>query len=103
MSWLIKFLFGFMKPFLLWLEPAFTGADGKASYRKLSAFFLMIMISSCTSKLLLKDTVELYHIYILAILVATFLLLVGIITVPMIVDIWKNGRHASNAVNPPSA
>jgi len=91
MTWLIRFLFGFTTPMLKWLQPAFSGNDDKTSSRKLSSFVFMLLIVSTTSKLLLKDDVSIYHVYILVILVATFLLLVGILTIQNIVDILKNG------------
>jgi hypothetical protein len=41
---------------------------------------------------LLKEAVTTNQLYILCILVVSFLLLNGIITVQNIVDIWKNGK-----------
>lgn len=92
MKFLIRFFFGWMHPAIVWVEPSFTGRDGKSSGRKISAFVFMFMIVSTTSKILMKDNPTMIHIYLLCVLVTTFLLLQGIITVQNIVDFWKNGH-----------
>lgn len=94
MSHILKWLFKFMNPFLLWINSSFCGNDGKSSGRKISAFVFMFMIVSTTSKILMKDNPTMIHVYLLCVLVTTFLLLQGIITVQNIVDIWKNGKPA---------
>lgn len=94
MSYILRFLFKFMMPFLKWVSPSLEGNDGKASGRKISTLVFMFMIVSTTSKILMKDTPTMIHVYLLVVLVATFLLLQGIITVQNIVDIWRNGKPA---------
>lgn len=91
MTWLIKFFFGWMFPFFKWIEPSFTGKDNLASGRKISACILMFMIISTTSKVLMKDNPTIIHVYLLCVLVLTFLLLQGIITFQNVIDLWKNG------------
>jgi len=94
--WVIRNTFGFTVPFLKWVEPSFTGNDRKASGRKLSACVFMVLISTTTSKLLLKEDINVFHIYLLVVLVSTFLLLIGILTAQNLMDIWKNGNGKSN-------
>lgn len=92
MRCILRFFFGWITPFLSWIEPSFLGKDGKTSGRKISAFVFMFMIVSTTSKILMKDNPTMIHVYLLCVLVCTFLLLQGIITVQNIVDLWKNGN-----------
>lgn len=92
MSHVLKWLFKFTIPFLQWLNPSFCGNDGRSSGRKISAFVFMFMIVSTTSKILMKDNPTMVHIYLLCVLVSTFLLLQGIITVQNMLDLWKNGH-----------
>lgn len=92
MSTFLAWLFKFMMPFLRFLAPSFCGSDGKASGRKISAFVFMLMILSTTSKILMKDNPTMIHVYLLLVLVTTFLLLQGIITVQNIIDLWRNGK-----------
>lgn len=92
MTWLIKFFLGWTFPFFKWVEPSFTGKDNKSSGRKISSFIFMGMIISTTSKILMKDDPTMIHVYLLCVLVATYLLLQGILTVQNIVDLWKNGN-----------
>lgn len=92
MTWLIKFFFKWTFPAFSWLEASFTGKDGKASGRKISAFVFMVLIISTTSKILMKDNPTMIHVYLLCVLVVTFLVLQGIITVQNIIDVWKNGN-----------
>lgn len=91
MTWLIRFLFGWLMPLINWIEPSFTGKDNMASGRKISAAVLMIMIVTDTSKILMKDNPTIIHVYLLCVLVVTFLLLQGIITFQNVIDLWKNG------------
>lgn len=100
MIWLIKFFFGWSLPFLKWLEPSFTGKDDKASGRKISAAIIMFMILSTTSKILMKDNPTMIHVYLLCVLVLTFLLLQGIITFQNVIDLWKNGVPEKNTPKP---
>lgn len=105
MSWILRFFFGWMMPFLKWIEPSFTGNDGRTSGRKISGFVFMLLIVSTTSKIIMKDNPTMIHVYLLCVLVCTFLLLQGIITVQNIVDIWRNGSpklpaDPANPVNP---
>jgi hypothetical protein len=92
MSWLIRFFFKWSFPLFKWIESSFTGKDGRSSGRKISAFAFMVLIISTTSKILMKDNPTMIHVYLLCVLVTTFLLLQGIITVQNIVDLWKNGN-----------
>lgn len=101
MKRLIRFLFSWLLPFLQWIEPSMTGKDGKASGRKISAFVFMAMILSTTSKILMKDDPTIIHVYLLCVLVATFLLLQGIITIQNIVDIMKNGKELQQETQTP--
>lgn len=94
MSHILKWLFRFMNPFLRWLNPSFCGNDGLSSGRKISAFVFMFMIVSTTSKILMKDNPTMIHIYLLLVLVSTFLLLQGIITIQNIMDIYKNSTFS---------
>jgi len=87
----IRFFFSWTFPFFEWLEPSFLGRDGRCSGRKVSACVFMFMIVSTSSKILMKDSPTMIHIYLLAVLVTTFLLLQGILTVQNIIDVWKNG------------
>lgn len=103
MSYILKFLFKFLMPFIAWAEPSVTGNDNKASGRKISSVVFMIMIISTTGKLLAKDDVSLHQLYLLIVLVATFLLLQGIITIQNIADIWKNGSQAPKVEKPAPA
>lgn len=103
MTWLLQFFFKWTFPFFSWIEPSFLGKDGKSSGRKISAFVFMFMIVSTTSKILMKDNPTIIHIYLLAVLVTTFLLLQGIITVQNIIDVWKNGKPIDTTNNPPKA
>lgn len=91
---IIRFLFGWIMPLILWIEPSLTGNDNKASGRKIASFVFMFMILSTTSKIILKETATLIHVYVLAILVCTYLLLIGIITVQNIVDIYKSSTFS---------
>jgi len=100
MTILIRFFFKWTFPAFLWLEASFTGRDGKSSGRKISAFVFMFMIVSTTSKILMKDNPTMIHIYLLCVLVSTFLLLQGIITVQNIIDVWKNGSPLENLSKP---
>ena len=75
MTFLIKFFLGWTFPFWSWIEASFVGRDGKSSGRKISAFVVMFMIVSTTSKILMKDNPTMIHIYLLCVLVTTFLLL----------------------------
>ncbi len=90
MSKLIPYLFGWVMPFLKWLEHSFTGNDGKASHRKISSFVMMLLIIYTTVKLNAKEIVSTNHLFLLLILVGTFLLLAGILTVQNIISIIKN-------------
>ena len=90
MSRLVWWLFGWTYPFLLWLQPSLSGDDGKSSSRKIGAAIFMVLIVTTTSKLLLKESVSLYHIYLLCVLVVSFLLVHGIITVQNMIVIWKS-------------
>lgn len=92
MTWLIKFFFKWTFPFWLWIEASFVGKDGKSSGRKISAFVFMVLIMTTTSKILMKDNPTMIHVYLLCVLVVTFLVLQGIITVQNIIDVWKNGN-----------
>lgn len=92
MSRILKFLFKFLDPFLEWVEPSVTGNDNKASGRKLSSVGIMVLIFSTTGKLLAKDDISMPQIYLLCVLVATFLLLQGIITIQNIADIIKGQK-----------
>lgn len=96
MTFLIKFFLGWTFPFWKWIESSFTGKDGKSSGRKISAFVFMLMIVSTTSKILMKDNPTMIHVYLLCVLVCTFLLLQGIITAQNVIDVWKNG----NSIDP---
>lgn len=100
MTWLIKFLFGWLMPFFKWVEPSFTGKDNLASGRKISAAVIMFMIISDTSKILMKDNPTIIHVYLLCVLVITFLLLQGIITFQNVIDLWKNGNCDKNPPKP---
>lgn len=91
MKVILRFFFGWTLPFISWLQSSFEGKDGKSSGRKISAFVFMLMILTTTSKILMKDNPTMIHVYLLCVLVTTFLLLQGIITVQNIVDVWKNG------------
>ena len=96
MTWIIRFLFKWTFPFWNWIESSFTGKDGRSSGRKISAFVFMFMIVSTTSKILMKDDPTMIHVYLLCVLVATFLLLQGIITFQNVIDLWKNGTPLDN-------
>lgn len=99
MSWILKFFFGWTMPFISFLRPSLCGKDGKASGRKISGCVFVFLIVSTTSKVLMKDNPTMIHIYLLCVLVATFLILEGILTVQNIIDIWKNGKPA-DVLNP---
>lgn len=92
MSVIIRFLFGWTMPFILFMAPSLQGPDGRTSGRKVSACVIMGMMVSTTSKILVKDNPTMIHIYLLSVLVLTFLLLQGIITFQNVIDLWKNGR-----------
>lgn len=92
MTWILKFLFKWTLPFWTWLQPSFEGKDGKSSGRKISACVFMALIITTTSKILMKDNPTMIHVYLLCVLVVTFLVLQGIITVQNIIDLWKNGN-----------
>lgn len=105
MSWIIRFLFKWLTPFLVWIEPSFTGNDNKSSGKKISGFVLMFLIISTTSKILMKDNPTIIHIYLLCALLLAFLALQGIITGQNIVDIWRNSKDKntpSDPTTPPS-
>lgn len=99
MSRLIRFLFSWTTPFWLWIAPSVYGKDGLTSGRKISSFVFMLMILSTTSKILMKDNPTMIHVYLLCVLVGTFLLLQGILTVQNIVDILKNGNADKKVSN----
>lgn len=99
MSKIIPFLFGWLMPLLKYLAPSICGTDGNTSGRKISALVFMFMILSTTSKILMKDSPTMIHIYLLAILVCTYLLLIGILTIQNIVDIMKNGGVGKGLTN----
>lgn len=101
MKWLLNFFFGWTMPAWVWLEPSFLGKDGKSSGRKISAFVFMLMIISTTSKVLMKDNPTIIHVYLLCVLVATFLLLQGIITAQNIIDLRKTGYEIKKDVPQP--
>lgn len=92
MTWLLRFLFKWTFPFFEWLAPSLCGKDGLSSSRKISSFIFMIMIVSTTSKLVIKDNPTMMHVYVLGVLVSTYLLLIGILTAQNLMDIWKNGK-----------
>lgn len=89
MGKIVKFLFGWTMPLILWFADAFQGHDGKASSRKLSSFAFMCLIGTSSGKMLMRET-SINDVYILCVLVATFLLLTGILTIQNVIAIWKN-------------
>lgn len=101
MKWILRFLFNWTMPFLLWIEPSFLGRDNKTSGRKVSAFVFMVMIITTTSKILVKDNPTIIHVYLLCVLVCTFLLLQGIITAQNIIDLRKTGDEIKKDVPQP--
>ena len=100
MSRLLRNLFGWLTPLIYWFVPSLTGADNKASGRKISSFVFMFLIISTTSKILMRDNPTIIHVYLLGILVCTYLLLVGILTVQNIIDLWKNGKPMDTTTKP---
>lgn len=103
MTWLIRFFFKWLTPFLIWIEPSFTGNDNRTSGKKISGFVLMFLIVSTTSKILMKENPTIIHIYLLCVLLVGFLALQGIITGQNIVDLWKNGKDKNPPPSDPPA
>ncbi len=79
-----------MKRFLLWLKPSFEGDDNKSSFRRISAFIiLLVMIYVGVA----GTVTSMLHLYVLAIYATAFLMLVGIITIDNIltlINTYKN-------------
>lgn len=94
MSYILAWLFKWTLPFLRWVSPSLCGNDGLSSGRKIASFVFMFMILSTTSKIILKENATMIHVYVLAILVCTYLLLIGIITMQNIMDIYKNSSFS---------
>lgn len=95
MTWLINFSFGWMMPFLLFLKPSVCGHDGKASSRKLSSGAFMLLIASYTSKLIMRESVQIEHVWVLCVLTATLLLLNGILTIQNVLTFLKINKGQS--------
>lgn len=102
MTWFIRFLFGWTMPFFLFLKPSVCGHDDKASSRKLSSGAFMVLIASYTSKLIMRETVQQEHVWVLCVLTATLLLLNGILTIQNILTFFKIKKGGDGETNKPA-
>jgi len=81
-----------MKRILQWLRPSLEGDDGKASYRRLSAWAILMLMIYMTAAGKLTTMIGLYILITHAVV---FLLLVGIITADNIITLvnkYKNDK-----------
>lgn len=74
------------KDFISWIRPSFEGADGKASYRALSAFVLLLLICY---KVIFDPSRESVDLSILYSLETTFLLLTSVISMQNVITMIK--------------
>ena len=74
------------REFITWVKPSFEGTDGKASYRALSAFILLLLICY---KVIFDKSRSNIDLNILYSLEATFLLLTSVISAQNIITMVK--------------
>lgn len=75
-----------MKKLINYIRPSFEGDDGKLSYRRASAFVVLMLIVGMT----IKGFINEYEISAFYGLLAFFLILTGIITADQLIRL-KNG------------
>ena len=72
--------------FINWIKPSFEDNDGTASYRRITAFILICLISYMVLWDVIKTPISLNAFYAL---LTTFLLLVGIVTAQNILTFFN--------------
>lgn len=78
--------------FVSWIKHAFQGNDGKASYRALSAFVLLILICYKVIQNKTPTNIDLQVLYSLEV---TFLLLTSVISIQNVITIIKGHNNSS--------
>lgn len=79
-----------LKKFKDWIIPSFEGEDGKASFRRLTAFVLIIFESYMVfgDKIPEESRISLYYANLI-----TILLIIGIVTTQNVLEFFNRGNN----------
>jgi hypothetical protein len=86
-----------MKSLITFLQPTFTGTDGKASSRKVTAFWVMLIYTITSILFMLRVNQANYLLLSLALHSGFVLLLLGIVTISNLIHFYRihKGRAKS--------